>query len=153
MAEFKPINTQEEFDTAITARLKRERETTEKKYEGWLSPEAVAEQYKDHITPEDVAKKYEGWASPEAIAEKDAKIKGYETNSVKMRIAHEIGLPFELVDRLNGEDEASIRKDAEGFADILGKNTKASPLASTEPPEADTKDAALLKMVQGLKGE
>ena len=37
--EFKPIETQEELDKIITTRLKRERETTEKRFEGWISPE------------------------------------------------------------------------------------------------------------------
>ena len=37
MSEFKPINTQEEFDIAIKDRISRER----KKFEGYLSPEQV----------------------------------------------------------------------------------------------------------------
>lgn len=36
--EFKPIETQEELDKIITNRLKRERESTEKRFEGWISP-------------------------------------------------------------------------------------------------------------------
>ena len=36
---FTPINTQEEFDSAIGERLSRDRESQAKKYEGWTSPE------------------------------------------------------------------------------------------------------------------
>ena len=36
---FKPIETQEELDNIIKERLKRERESTQKKFEGWISPE------------------------------------------------------------------------------------------------------------------
>lgn len=36
---FKPIETQEELDNIIKDRLKRERESTQKRYEGWISPE------------------------------------------------------------------------------------------------------------------
>ena len=36
---FKPIESQEELDNIIKDRLKRERESTQKKYEGWISPD------------------------------------------------------------------------------------------------------------------
>lgn len=153
MAEFKPINTQEEFDAAIAPRITRAQETERKKFEGWLSPEAVAQQNKDLLTQEQAAEKYKDYLSPDKAAEMNAKIKGYETNSVKMRIAHEMGIPFELVGRLTGEDEAAIREDAEMLAAFLNKTTPGAPLGSTEPSEGNSKDAPLRKMVQGLKGE
>ena len=57
----------------------------------------------------------------EEAAKKDAMIKSYETNSVKMRIAHENGIPFELASKLSGDDEESIKKDAETMAKFLKK--------------------------------
>ena len=36
---FKPIETQEELNNLIKDRLKRERESTEKRFEGYISPE------------------------------------------------------------------------------------------------------------------
>ena len=36
---FKPIETQEELDAIIEKRLKRERETATKRFDGWISPE------------------------------------------------------------------------------------------------------------------
>ena len=151
MAEFKPINTQEEFDAAIAQRISRAQETERKKFEGWLSPEDAAKKYEGFMSPEDAAKKYKGYLSPEEAAAKDAKIKGYETNSVKMRIAHEAGIPFELVGRINGEDEDSIRKDAETLAGFLKSSSPAAPLASTEP-SGDGKDTALKQMLSDMKG-
>ena len=47
MAEFKPIETQEQFDAAISERIKREKETQAKAYEGYLSPQDYAEKEKD----------------------------------------------------------------------------------------------------------
>ena len=38
MAEFKAIETQEDLDKIITARLEREREASNKRYEGFISP-------------------------------------------------------------------------------------------------------------------
>ena len=139
MAEFTPITTQEDFDKAIGERLKRERETVKKEYAGYLSPE-------------DEKKKYEGYLSP--AAEKEKVIKGYEANSVKMRIAHEVGIPYELAGRLTGENEEALRKDAEGLIKIMGSQAhKVPPLKSTEPPAADTKTAAFKSMLDSMKGE
>ena len=150
MSEFEAITTQEQFDQRIGERLKRERETISKKYEGYLSPEDVQKKYEGYLSPEDVQKKYEGYLSPEEAAEKDKKIKGYETNSVKMRIAHEHNIPYELAERLTGETEEDLKKDAETMAKFL-RGKSVPPLKSTEPDGADGKRAAVAKMLSDLK--
>ena len=149
MAEFKVINTQEEFDAAIASRLSRERDTVKKQYEGYLSPEDAQKKYAGYLSPEQVTEKYKGYLTPAQAAEKDAKIKGYETNSVKMRIAHETGIPFELVGRLSGDDEAAIRKDAETLAGFL-KSTKPTPPLADPEGGAVSKDAAYKNLAASL---
>lgn len=155
MAEFTPITTQDELDKVLAERLKRERETVRKEYAGYLSPEEAAKKYAGYLSPDDEKKKYAGYLSPEEAAKKDAQIKAYETDSVKTRIARETGIPFELAGRLAGEDEASIKKDAEALAKILGggKGGKVPPLRSTEPDGAEAEDAAYKAMLDNLKGE
>ena len=150
MSEFKTIETQEQLDAIITDRIKRAQETTRKEFEGFLSPEDAEKKYAGYLSPEAEKKKYAGYLSPEEAAKKDAKIKGYETNSVKMRIAHENGIPFELAERLSGESEDDIRKDAETMAKYLQRKN-VPPLASTEPEGIDTKRAAVKKMLSDLK--
>ena len=153
MGEFKAIETQDQFDAAIGDRLKRERETVRKEFDGYLSPEDVAKKYAGYLSPDDVAKKYKGYLSPEEAAKKDAQIKGYESASVKTRIANEMGLPYEHAARLSGETEDDIRKDAEGLSKLIGKQNTA-PLASTERGVAENDTRAALKgMLNGLKGE
>lgn len=153
MGEFKAIETQEQLDAVLGERLKRERETVRKEFEGYLSPEDVTKKYAGYLSPEDVTKKYKGYLSPEEAAKKDAQIKGYESFSVKTRVAHEVGLPYELAARLSGETEEDIRKDAEGLFKLIG-DQGAAPLASTERgvPKNDTR-AALKGVLDGLKGE
>lgn len=152
MSDFKPITTQEEFDAAIGARLERERKTVEKSFEGYLSPEAVSKKYEGYLSAEDVQKKYEGYLSPEEASAKDAQIRKYETSSVKMRIAHEKGIPFEMAERLSGENEEDIRKDAEVIARFVNKK-QGAPSKSNEPSSEDSKRAAMQKMLQEMKGE
>ncbi|MBM6686796.1 DUF4355 domain-containing protein [Faecalicatena contorta] len=153
MSEFKTIETQEQLDAIIADRIKRAQETTRKEFEGFLSPEDAEKKYAGYLSPEAEKKKYAGYLSPEEAAKKDAKIKGYETNSVKMRIAHENGIPYELAERLNGDTEDDIRKDAETMAKYLKKQQGGAPLASTEPSDVDSKRAAVKKMLSGLKEE
>lgn len=151
MGEFTVIETQEQLDKVIGERIKRERETVQKQYEGYLSPDAVKKQYEGYLSPEDAKKKYEGYISPEEVAKKDATIKKYETDSVKTRIALELGMPYEIAARLSGDDEESIRKDAETLSKLVGQK-RTTPLANPEGNRND-KDADLKKMLQELNGK
>ena len=103
MSEFKEIKTQEEFDTAIKERLAREN----KKYEGFVSPDKLAELKADY--EKEISKKYEGYTSPDDLAtmkkEYEGKIAKYESDSVKTRIANEMGLPSSIASRLKGSNE------------------------------------------------
>lgn len=152
MAEFKVIETQEQFDAAIGDRLKREGDKIRKEYEGFLSPDEAKKQYEGWLSPEAEKEKYKKHLSPEDAAKKDAKLKEYETNSVKMRIAHETGLSYEAVDYLKGEDEEAIRKSAETLKKMFGAGNVA-PLASSEEPLENEKKTALKNTLRGLKGE
>ena len=48
MAEFKSINTQEEFDNAIKDRLNRAENKIRDEYKGWLSPDEQAKAKEQH---------------------------------------------------------------------------------------------------------
>lgn len=154
MGDFKVIETQEQLEEVLRDRLRRERETTRKEFDGFLSPDAAAEKYKGYLSPEDVEAKFKDHLSPDEASKLRAKIKGYETDSVKTRIAHETGLSYDAIQFLRGEDEESIRKSAESLKGLVGMNNVA-PLASTEQTLADSNEVALKKMVRNLsnKGE
>jgi len=139
MAEFTPINTQEEFDAAVRSRLQRERE----KYADYETIKAENGTLKNQVSA--------------LTGEKEAlekKVKGHETNSVKMRIAQELNIPASMAERLNGETEEDIRKDAEAMANIFKTAQGAAPLynPNTQPP-ANNNDAAMAEMLHSLRGE
>lgn len=150
--EFKPIETQEQLEEILKDRLKREKETAKKEYEGFLSPEDVAKKYAEYLSPDDVTKKYKEYLSPEDAKKIKDQLKGYETDSVKTRIAHETGLGFEAVSFLRGEDEESIRKSAEALKALVGAGN-AAPLASLEDNVKSEKELALKNTLKSLKGE
>lgn len=158
MSEFTVIETQEQFDAAIGERIKRERETIGKKYEGYISPDDFrkkADEYDTTIADlnkklQDANEKMSGYDKD--IADRDKKIKAYESHSVKSRIAHEAGLSYEAVDFLKGEDEDDIRKSAETLKALMEKHS-APPLANPDGQNVDDKDAALKQTLRKLKGE
>lgn len=152
MGDFKVIETQEQLEEVLRDRLKRERETTRKEFDGFLSPDAAAEKYKGYLSPEDVEAKFKDHLSPDEASKLRAKIKGYETDSVKTRIAHETGLSYDAVQFLRGEDEETIKKSAETLKGLMG-TTLVAPLASTEQALPDATDAAIRNTLKGLKGE
>lgn len=143
--EFKPITTQEDLNNIIENRLKRDREATAKRYEGWISPEdhqkAIADANK---ALDDYKKAHEG--DEQTIADLTAKNKAYETASLKSRIAHEVGLSYEWISRISGDDEDSIRADAESLKKLVG-NGVPIPTKSTETDKVLNKNDLMLKSV------
>ena len=158
---FEAITTQEQFDAAIKDRLDRERS----KFEGYddfkekagLYDEmkAKADDYEKKIAEmqQDIDGNDKTPGYKKQIAELQGKVKGYETNSVKMRIAHENGIPYELAGRLIGDNEEAIKKDAEGLAKLIKATKPTAPLANPDSAKLDTKKAAMKKMLEGLGGE
>ena len=158
MAEFTVIETQEQLDEVIKDRLARSEKKWQEKYSGYLSPDDVK------AKTEDLQKKIDelgnslnsanekAKADAEAIASLEAKNKSYETASVKSRIAHEVGIPFELANKLSGETEDDIRKDAEALKPYVTQKHVA-PLRNPESsdPHADPVRDGLKKLSESLK--
>ena len=140
--EFKVIETQEQFDEAIKDRLARSEKKWQEKYSGYLSPEEVKAKTEDlQKQIDELGNSLNGAtekakADAETIASLEAKNKSYETASVKSRIAHEVGIPFELANKLSGETEEDIRKDAEQLKPFVSLKQTA-PLRDPESKEGD----------------
>lgn len=163
MADFTPItiNTQEELnkffgERALQAKRSAEAEAAQK-YAGFDDFKAKAEKYDTDIGAKNqrIAElEGEKTTSAARITELEGKIREYETSSVKMRIARETGLPVELAERLAGEDEASMRKDAESLAKLI-KAQNVAPLKRTDSGAGggDGKDAAYKKLLDSMRNQ
>lgn len=152
MSDFKPINTQEEFNTAIGERLRREKETVSKEFEQQIAgKDSEIAKYKTDM--EALNKKLEEANQKIAgIPDLENKIKTYERASVKSKVAREIGIPDALADRLNGETEEDLRKDAESVRKLIGAAQPTAPLARTED-DRNASDGAWGAMVDKMRGE
>lgn len=148
---FKTIETQEELDRIIQERLSREKEKFAD-YDAIKTRNAELENeigtLKSTIEETNAATK----THEQTVADLNKKIAEYETASLRTRIALQNGLPIDLADRLVGDDEESIKADAERLAGFVGKKQQTPPpLKNQEPPLADDDDDAdLREMVRKL---
>lgn len=154
MSEFKPITTQEEFDAAIKARLSRERE----KYADYDQIKSLVEDLKKENV--DLKSTIEATNQSKADADKQLEemqnqIAGYETASLRTRVALQHGLPYDLADRLQGNDEESLKADAERLAGFMKPVSKVAPVKSTEPivPKEDDERTMYRNLVKNLSIE
>ena len=156
MGEFKEIKTQEEFDIAIKERIERERKTLSEKYFDYDELKKQNTEYEAQVSKlsgdkENLEKEKQQFEN--MVAELNSKIKSYETDSAKTRIALESGLPYELAKRLNGTTEEEIKKDAESLAKLVSKKETA-PISSGEPIKyADSKNEGIKKLVQNMSNK
>lgn len=157
MDEFTPITTQEQLNAVIGERLKREREATAKKYGDYDALKQQSADYEKRLAELQKGLEAAGQkdaAQEKTIAQLTQKLQGHEANALKMRVAHEVGIPYELAERLCGQTETDVRKDAEGLAKLLGTTRPAAPLCSTEHSVADPTQAALKTLTDNLlRGE
>ena len=135
MAELeKAITTQEELDAVIKDRIARAKESAEKKFDGWISPEAF-EDAKKELEKQISDLQQAAAESEKKLAEKDAKLaeaETYRTDLAKTRIALQAGLDPKYASRLQGSNEEEWTKDAKEMAkDFAAKHT-AVPLGNGE---------------------
>ena len=149
MSEFKPITTQEEFDAAIKGRLSREKE----KYGDYDQLKSrVAELEEENV---DLKSTIEATNQSKADADKQLEdlqnqISGYEMANLKTRVALQHGLPYDLADRLQGNDEESFKADAERLAGYIKKSQPVAPVRDSEPVLEKTENTLYKNLVQGL---
>lgn len=154
MSDFKAIETQEQLDAIIGERIRRAESKAAEKYADYDSVKHQNDELTAQIadlTKQIKAKDEAISGNKEIVDNLNAKIKDYETRSVKTRIAHEVGLPYQLADKLSGEDEDAIREDAKKMALFI--KTPAAPIGSVEPTHEDedpvkAEMAALAKQLQ-----
>lgn len=151
MTEFKVIETQEQLNAIIKARLDREKE----KYADY---DTLAEKIKNLETENSNLKQTitekETSASTTAsrISELENDVTTWKQKSLKQQIAMKNGLPFDLADRLQGDSEESLNEDAERLALLVNVKNYTQPLADKEPNfESKGTDAAWREVVKNLK--
>lgn len=159
MADFKPIETQEDFDKMIQKRLEQKEREVSERFKDYRSPDEIKELtsgYEGKLKEVNEALKAERDKSIEAskkVTEIEERAKVAETRYLKGKIAVEKGLPYELADRLIGETEEDLLKDAESISALL--NPKSAPPLYSNDTRTSTggtaaTDAAYSQLLAGI---
>lgn len=151
MAEFKAIETQDELDKIIQDRLTRQKE----KYSDYDQLKSKIEELETEnsalkTAAEETKKTLEN--NDHTVSDLNEKISGYETANLKTKIALQNGIPFDLADRLTGNDEETIKADAERLAGYMKPSTP-PPLKSTEMHSISGKDNAYKNLIENMNLE
>ncbi len=161
MADFTPIQTQEDFDKAIQKRLAQKDREIQETYKDYLSPEdvkALKEQmraeYEGKLSKaaEDVKAAQEQLNAKEKdVSELTKRAEQAEGSLLKNKIAYDAKLPLELAGRLVGNNETELKADAEMLAGMMTQH-KAPPLYSSEQGETLTSKhgAAMMGLLSQL---
>lgn len=150
MSEFKIIETQEELDNIVKERIRRERE----KYSDYEElknrvSELETENSALKTTVEDDKQTRAGLDAQ--ITDLQGKVNNYETASLRTRIALQNGLPYDLADRLQGTDEASLTADAERLAGFMRPApVPQAPLKDVEPEVSSGKELEMRQMLKEM---
>lgn len=151
MTEFKVIETQEQLNAIIKARLDREKEKYadyDQLAEKIKKLETENTSLKQTITDKETSES----TSLTRISELEKDVTTWKQKSLKQQIAMKNGLPFDLADRLQGESEESLNEDAERLASLVNVKNYTQPLADKEPNfESKGTDAAWREVVKNLK--
>ena len=153
--EFKAITTQEELDNVIKDRLARQKEAIESQYQDYEEIKKRKEELETEVgvlneTIKATNNKYANYDTE--LSELNAKIKDYEMSSAKTKVALQYGIPYDLADRLVGEDEESLTKDAEKLASLVKQKEPIAPLKNVEP-QVGEKNGAYKSLLEGLNLE
>ncbi len=152
---FEAITTQEDFE----ARLKERLEQKERSVRSQLECESKAEVEKLKKLNEEYKEKLN--VANAQINELTGKVKeqndyeetinNFKLRELKTKAALAQGLPYSLVDRIQGEDEESIENDVKTLAEYFTANhaSKIPPLKDNEP-EKTGEDSAYMALVKDL---
>lgn len=128
---FKVIETQEELDNIIKNRIERVR----KEYDGFMSAEDV-QKLKDTY---EAKVKEDGEKYTTLEKEKNdllTKVKGYEVNALKTKVALAINLPMGATQFLKGETEEELAESAKALATMFKPTTEPKPKEPEGTPSA-----------------
>lgn len=160
MADFKAINTQEEFDAAVKDRLDRQA-AKYADYDALKAAKKELDELKGKKLDEQLAAlQAEYDKAKTTLADHDKIVSDLTTRATnaehKLRqreIAHAAGIPVELADRINGSTDEEMTKDAEMLAKFA-KGGSVLPLANPEGSGSKASlEAAYSSLAKSFKKE
>lgn len=158
MADFKVIETQEEFDKAIKSRLAQKDRELEEKYKDYLSPEDVTAMKADfdrqleeaNNTLKEAQNKISSY--DETVSSLTQRAEAAENKLLKNKVAYENKLPIELSDRLIGQTEEELKADAEKLSGIIKPQGAGAPPSyiGTQRASSGGVEAGMMQLAEAI---
>ena len=159
MGDFKVIETQEDFDKAIKARLSQKDRELAEKYKDFLSPEDASAMKADfekelqeaNKKVEEAQKKLSSF--DETVSNLTQRAEAAENKLLKNKVAYENKLPIELSERLIGKTEEELKADAEKLSAAIKPQSAGAPPAYTGSQKASTGnkyEAGLMQLAEAF---
>lgn len=151
---FKPIETQEELDQIIQGRLDRQKESLTKQFADYddIKKQVATLTSENTSLQSTISTNKEKYADYDKnIDDLNSKIKGFETANLRTKVALDNGLPYDLADRLVGDNEEDLTKDAERLAGFVKQSDPVPPLKDPEPNTGSDENNAYKNLIDGLE--
>ena len=149
---FEAITTQEDFEAKLKARLEQKERSvrTQLEEENKAAIEKLKKEYEKKLNTAS-AQINELTGKVKEQNDYEQTINNFKLRELKTKVALSQGLPYSLVDRIQGEDEESITNDVKTLAEYFTANTsvKTPPLKDVEP-EKTGEDSAYMALVKDL---
>lgn len=155
MAEFKVIETQEDFDKAIKERLERKDKELNEFKEKTSAAEAEYKKRLDEATATIKSLNEKIAGHDQIVSDLTARATKAEGDMLRVKVAHDNGVPMELANRLVGSTAEELTADAKSFASYMAP-AQAPPLRSNIPANNNgnnSLDAAYATMLASLNGQ
>lgn len=159
MGDFKVIETQEDFDKAIKARLSQKDRELAEKYKDFLSPEDASAMKTDFEKElQEANKKVEEAQEKlssfdETVSNLTQRAEAAENKLLKNKVAYENKLPIELSERLIGKTEEELKADAEKLSAAIKPQSAGAPPAYTGSQKASAVnkyEAGLMQLAEAF---
>ena len=145
----KKLGLEKEVIDAIMKEYGKERQTLLEQIDDLTKLTEENEKLKEQVN--ELTERLKGLEDMEATqSELTQELEKHKLDKLKMQIAYEAGIPLEIYDKLEGETEEELRKDAELIAGYMEKQKKILPLA--KPPKLYSNDP-YERVVRGLFGD
>lgn len=159
MSEFTPIETQEDFDKAIKARLAQKDRELSERYKDYLSPDkaaAIKADYEQQIEEakkslKDAQDKLSNYDS--TVSELTKRAESAELSLTKSKVAYEHKLPLELASRLIGTTEEELNKDAESLSGLIKPNSAPPQYTTKNNNPSGSNDGGMAAVLQQVNSQ
>lgn len=151
---FEPINTQDQFDSRIKARLDRNDEKHESEKKELRSEIENLKEQLSNLTDASSQKEAKIEELNSLISDKDNELEDFRVKEMRYDLAYEYGIPRNFSDRLKGSTREEIEADAKSMAETFKNMRPDPPVKDNEPNVLKGLDASYASMAENLfKGD